>query len=230
MSETFDPYYEWLGIRPEEHPVDLYRLLGIGALEDNVTAIENAADRQMGHLRKFQTGKHSALSQKLLNEVAAARVCLLSPARKAAYDRKLREKIEAAAPVASAGSDSFDPGLAGLVESLQKERQPAKMTQAMKPVARTPRGRKGPPLVGMAVAGLAALLAVLGISTLIGNKPDANTPVAKGPDKRPQNSAASSVTRSGSSSTPASGRMNAGVTKVSAPRNQLPPQCAWSMC
>ncbi len=135
MSETFDPYYEWLGIRPEEHPVDLYRLLGIGALEDNVTAIENAADRQMGHLRKFQTGKHSALSQKLLNEVAAARVCLLSPARKAAYDRKLREKIEAAAPVASAGSDSFDPGLAGLVESLQKERQPAKMTQAMKPVA-----------------------------------------------------------------------------------------------
>ncbi len=47
----------------------------------------------MAHLRSFQTGRHSALSQKLLNQVAAAKVCLLDAAKKANYDQALREKM-----------------------------------------------------------------------------------------------------------------------------------------
>lgn len=64
--------------------------------EDKSEVIEHAADQRMGHLRNFQTGKHSNLSQKLLNEVAAARVCLLDPGKKAAYDRQLRQAARTA--------------------------------------------------------------------------------------------------------------------------------------
>jgi hypothetical protein len=92
VSETFDPYRKWLGILPAEQPPDHYRLLGIVRFEDDRDTISNAADRQMAHVRTFQTGPHSSLSQKLLNEIAAARVCLLDETRKAEYDRQLRAK------------------------------------------------------------------------------------------------------------------------------------------
>jgi serine/threonine protein kinase len=90
---VFDPYYVWLGIPPQEQPPHYYRLLGIAALEEKVEAIEHAADQRMAHLRTLQTGPHAALAQKLLNEVAAARVCLLNPAKKAAYDAALRNQL-----------------------------------------------------------------------------------------------------------------------------------------
>ena len=51
--------------------------------------------RQSGHLRTYQLGQHTALSQKLLNEVSAAKVCLLDPQRKAAYNARLRKELEA---------------------------------------------------------------------------------------------------------------------------------------
>jgi len=92
MGEKFDPYRKWLGIPADEQPPNHYRLLGIGLYEDDADTIATAADRQMGHLRTFQTGPHSALSQKLLNECAAARICLLHADKKAAYDRELRRK------------------------------------------------------------------------------------------------------------------------------------------
>src|SRR5690606_18859195 len=53
------------------------------------------------HLRTLQTGVHTELSQRLLNEVAAARVCLLDAGRKTAYDAALVAVYEAlAAPLA----------------------------------------------------------------------------------------------------------------------------------
>lgn len=88
----FDPYHLWLGIPPEEQPPNHYRLLGIAPLEKNADVIATAADRQMSHLRTFQSGMYSALSQDLLNEVAAARLCLLDPVKKAAYDTQLRQQ------------------------------------------------------------------------------------------------------------------------------------------
>lgn len=62
MSTSFDPYYQWLGIPPEEQPPSLYRLLGIKPLEENLDVIETAADRQMMHVRTYQSGKHADLS------------------------------------------------------------------------------------------------------------------------------------------------------------------------
>jgi len=90
--KKFDPYYKWLAISPEDQPPDLYRLLAVQTFEDDPDVIEAAADQRMVHLRTFQSGKHSAESQKLLNEVAAAKVCLLNPDKKAAYDVQLEEQ------------------------------------------------------------------------------------------------------------------------------------------
>ncbi len=99
MAEKFDPYHVWLGIPPEEQPPNHYRLLGLRPFEPNLDVIENLADQRMTHLRTFQTSKNSALSQKLLNEVSAARVCLLNPKSKEQYDQQLRKSL-AAAPLA----------------------------------------------------------------------------------------------------------------------------------
>jgi len=88
----FDPYYNWLGIPPAESAgggPNHYRLLGLNTFEENPDAISHAADRVMSHLRTFQTGKNAALSQKLLSEVAQAKICLLDPEKKAAYDNLL---------------------------------------------------------------------------------------------------------------------------------------------
>ncbi|HEV3340041.1 MAG TPA: hypothetical protein VG125_06780 [Pirellulales bacterium] len=105
MPEVFDPYRKWLGIPPAEQPPHLYRLLGIGLFEDDADTIAIAADRQMAHVRTFQAGPHSALSQKLLNELAAARLTLLDPKKKAAYDQQLRGKLSPSAPTKSAAGE-----------------------------------------------------------------------------------------------------------------------------
>ncbi|MEX2175616.1 MAG: hypothetical protein WD872_14730, partial [Pirellulaceae bacterium] len=100
MSDQFDPYHVWLGIPREEQPPNHYRLLGLRLYEADADAIGNALDQRRAYLRTLQTGKRSALSQKLLNEVSAAGVILLEEARKQEYDRQLRAKEAAAKPPA----------------------------------------------------------------------------------------------------------------------------------
>jgi hypothetical protein len=93
IMDEFDPYRKWLGIPPQEQPPNYYRLLGLSPFENDKDVIANAADRQMAHLRTFQSGKNSALSQKILNELAAARICLLNPKKRAEYDARLRAEL-----------------------------------------------------------------------------------------------------------------------------------------
>lgn len=95
MSEPFDPYYVWLGIRPEEQPANYYRLLGIAVFEDNHEVISDAADQRMAHVRTKQLSQHAESSQTILNQIAAAKISLLSPEEKAAYDDWLRPTIRA---------------------------------------------------------------------------------------------------------------------------------------
>ncbi|MCH8219261.1 MAG: TolC family protein [Planctomycetes bacterium] len=47
-------------------------------LAQTIVVIASAADRQMAHVRTFQNGQHSSDSQKILNEIAAAKVVLLN--------------------------------------------------------------------------------------------------------------------------------------------------------
>ena len=91
--EGFDPYRKWLGIPPHEQPPNHYRLLGIGLFESDADVIANAADRQMFHIRTYQSGPYADISQFVLNELSAARVCLLDPPRKAEYDQWLRQTM-----------------------------------------------------------------------------------------------------------------------------------------
>ena len=93
MGDSFDPYFKWLGIPPEQQPPNHYQLLGIPELVDDAEVISNAADRQMAHLRSLQSGDQAALSQRLLNEIAAAKRCLLDPERKAAYDTERQQPV-----------------------------------------------------------------------------------------------------------------------------------------
>ncbi len=92
---TFDPYRKWLGIPSGEQPPNHYRLLGVGLFESDPDVISSAADRQMVHVRTFQSGEHSELSQRILNELAAARLCLLDARKKAEYDDQLRRQLPA---------------------------------------------------------------------------------------------------------------------------------------
>jgi hypothetical protein len=105
MNSDFDPYLHWLGIRDPERPPNHYRLLGIELFESDSDVIAVAADRQMAHVRTFQSGKRSDFSQRLLNELAAAKICLLSEEKKAEYDRLLAAKVQARVSEESAGNE-----------------------------------------------------------------------------------------------------------------------------
>jgi len=94
-ENAFDPYRKWLGISAREQPPDHYRLLGLELFESDPDVIANAGDARSGHLKTFQTGEYSELSQRLLNEVAAAQVCLLNRAKKALYDGQLQQRLQA---------------------------------------------------------------------------------------------------------------------------------------
>jgi len=98
QQEVFDPYRKWLGIAPKDQPPNFYRLLGIDLFESDPDVIANAADQRMTHVRTFQSGPHGALSQRILNELAAARVCLLDQQKRADYDADIREKLRTESP------------------------------------------------------------------------------------------------------------------------------------
>lgn len=90
MKQEFDPYSEWLGIPASEQPCDYYRLLGVSRFEECHDSISRAADERMAIVRQYQMGPKSSYTQTLLNELSAARLCLLNEATKATYDAVLQ--------------------------------------------------------------------------------------------------------------------------------------------
>ena len=94
-AAQFDAYHKWLGIPPHEQPPNYYRLLGIAVFEDDPEVIAAAADRQMVHVKSFAAGRHSHESQRLLNELSAARIVLLNAQQKARYDAGLNHAFSA---------------------------------------------------------------------------------------------------------------------------------------
>src|SRR5437773_577015 len=156
----FDPYYNWLGIPPAESAgggPNHYRLLGLNTFEENADAISNAADRVMAHLRTYQTGKHSALSQRLLSEVAQARVCLLDAEKKAAYDHQLLAQVSLPEPAIEPASLPATPPASPLLL-----RSPKRLT-AKKPARQRRRSRT---LEVMLTIG--GLLAMIGVAIALG--------------------------------------------------------------
>jgi hypothetical protein len=96
MSTAFDAYHKWLGIPPSDSAnggPHHYRLLGLALFESDPDVIQAAADRQMAHVQTYKNGPQAPLSQKLLNEISAAKICLLKSSKKAAYDEQLRQQL-----------------------------------------------------------------------------------------------------------------------------------------
>src|SRR5690606_37028572 len=147
ISDGFNPYHQWLGIPPAEHPPNHYRLLGLATFEDDGDVISNAADRQMGHVKSFASGPQAAQSQTLLNELAKARLCLLNPTRKAEYDEWLAEQIcDADAMLDESGEYELEEDFAAL------EVAPAVMPTIATPVATLAKRRKRRKNSGVAVS------------------------------------------------------------------------------
>jgi len=112
-DDSFDPYWQWLQIPPHERPVDHYRLLGLPLFEADPRRIEQAADERMTLVRSFQSGPRMAHTQKLLNEMSAARLCLLNVVNKASYDALLRGRL-----ALGAGAPMTPPAPANLPSAL----------------------------------------------------------------------------------------------------------------
>ncbi|HVX15091.1 MAG TPA: hypothetical protein VHC22_28120 [Pirellulales bacterium] len=89
----FDPYRKWLGIPDGPRPPTHYQLLGISPDEHDRDVINAAVLRQSSFVRHFQTGERSQEATRLLNEIAAAKLCLLDAAKRAEYDRQFNRAV-----------------------------------------------------------------------------------------------------------------------------------------
>jgi hypothetical protein len=174
MPDTFDPYHKWLGIPPKDQPPNHYRLLGIEAFESDADVVESAADQRMTHVRTYQAGQHSALSQRILNELSAAKLCLLDLEKKAAYDRQLRESLEPArlSPAPSAPATA-PPSPRALPQARPLVAEPAPLIVPDTGASSSPVRRRRPktpfwlqPGV-LGTAGAALILALVGYFVII---------------------------------------------------------------
>jgi hypothetical protein len=167
---TFNAYHKWLGIPPEEQPPNHYRLLGIKVFETDPDVIASAADRQMAHIRTFQSGLHSAESQRVLNEISTARVALLNSAKKAEYDRQLQQL---GAPSKPAPQETAD------LDFLNAPAAPGAMPAAGPKPTRS--GSKPQAWIGLAVLGALVVLAGIWAVNLGRNKNEVASVEPKSP-------------------------------------------------
>jgi serine/threonine protein kinase len=117
MAETFNPYHKWLGIPLQEQPPNHYRLLGIPQFESDHDVIDTAANRQLAHIRTYQSGKYAEISQRILNEISRARVTLLNDHARDEYNAKLGKRAKAQAAAAGPSAKNSDPWPEGKVPS-----------------------------------------------------------------------------------------------------------------
>lgn len=127
----FDPYHKWLAIPRDQRPPTHYQMLGISPSEQDAEVIDEAALRQIMHVRAYQIGQHAAESQRILNELSQARTVLLNPEKRKAYDETLAKQSSPASAAASAPEQS-PPDLAAAI-SKQPLAPPAASTPAADP-------------------------------------------------------------------------------------------------
>lgn len=203
MSDDFDPYQKWLGIPPQEQPPNYYRLLTLTPLETNLEVIDDTSAKLTAYLEARSNGKNAAHAVRLLEEVAAARACLLSPESKALYDSTLQgraasapaddmsflDRISCANP-GGAAAKSAPSASVGMVSTGKR----ARTNQALGGAALGGIGRMGQserwqpqPWKLVAMFGGGVLFVVAVIAVVISMK------AAAGPEKPPKNT----VTQSG---------------------------------
>ncbi|TWU56780.1 hypothetical protein Poly51_26970 [Rubripirellula tenax] len=163
----FDPLHEWLGIPPEQQPPNHYRLLGIDTFDSDGEVIDAAADKRLAYLQQMSGGEHAADAEDLSNQVSAARLCLMSPQRKRAYDERLKRLSQATSNVAEpTPAPEIAPVMPAATAQPTPVVDPVTSPQATAPVPvvrvrRPPRVRGGQPM--LSYWHYSTLLAVLGL-------------------------------------------------------------------
>ncbi|MEZ6109895.1 MAG: hypothetical protein R3C99_02580 [Pirellulaceae bacterium] len=141
IMEKLDPYQAWLGLSPDELPANHYSLLGIDPGEGSRDAISRAAEQRMDVVRSHLDGPDAAAARRLLNELTRAAGCLLNPAERVAYDRRLRRAAEAAeeaeAEPAPPASPPASPPISSTSPPISPVASAASAASAASPVAET---------------------------------------------------------------------------------------------
>jgi hypothetical protein len=109
VSEAFNPYQQWLGLRTSRPKHD-YELLGLKPFEADPATIASAADRAIARVRGQQPGEHAQLWSKLLDELNNAKRRLTDPSIKARYDAQLRNMMQEKAAAPASGSRAASSG------------------------------------------------------------------------------------------------------------------------
>lgn len=118
-DEDFDPYHKWLGIPKDQRPPTLYQILGISPNEEDDEAIEAAAARQKLFIQEFQKGPRGRTATSILFQIEEAKVTLLNPTMRDAYDQRLgiRRDYRRTYKGTSAGASDFGSGSNSVAES-----------------------------------------------------------------------------------------------------------------
>ncbi len=170
MSGGFDPYREWLGIPPQEQPANYYRLLGVELFEEDLDAIESSADRLIEHVRAATSDEQRPQAGQLLDELLAAKYCLLIPEQKRAYDAGLRAGRVAMQPKRAESAPKTESQAA--VQVTPTDRTPRALTHRQpnsKPPSRS--------VVPIAAAVVLVIASGLGFAFLRGNSVPKKPPV-----------------------------------------------------
>ncbi|HEV3343987.1 MAG TPA: hypothetical protein VG125_26670 [Pirellulales bacterium] len=140
----FDPYRKWLGIPEHLRPPTHYQILGISPDERDLDVIEAAVLRQSAFVRNFQAGAHADEATRILNEIAAARLCLIDPKKRAKYDADTA-KHQAPGPASHSSARHSDLAIdLAAASAAPSQRAPAPASRrpspppTRSPVARSP--------------------------------------------------------------------------------------------
>lgn len=88
----FDPYEKWLGIPKEQRPLDYFLLLGLDPKEKDAEVIRAAAKQRIVQVSRHKEGAHPQACARLLKEIQQAQITLLTPAKRKAYEARLRQQ------------------------------------------------------------------------------------------------------------------------------------------
>lgn len=179
----FDPYHKWLGIPKDQRPPTHYQLLGIAPGESDPEVIDEAAVRQTAHVRTYQIGQHGADCTRLLNEISVAKMTLLNPAKRKAYDDKLTgargAQITAAKPPATAVAAPTAPSAPSAFSFDNDAEEPPPLPRLNLNIAKA--AKRNAPLwiaVGAGGGGAALVLIVVAVVLAMRSEPIKIEPVA----------------------------------------------------
>ncbi len=135
-------YQKYLGISDTQIPPNHYTLLGIQPLESDPETIRKAAQKRADCLRKQKTDENISELQTLMNELAAARLCLLNDSRRKEYEDFINGQkasgVQMASPFASQ-SDSAQEAAASTPQTMNptafQQQAPQAVPQTMNPMA-----------------------------------------------------------------------------------------------